>query len=233
MYRILILLSLLIQSASARLWTDQLGRTVEAELKSVSNGTVTLTTPAGKSINLSLRKLSLADRKFVHDHPPSDAPVEAGETSKKPKKVKTGIHKTELLAAERTHPGAADQKIQDLLINFGIADDKIDAAELKIFFVAGPADGQINALGVRSGAYSNGQVSHVLDKDSFQLENITAPISRFKSSVFLGYRIELHAGSKVLDTASWSSSEALGTLNTRLSLPENWWYDPAFLAQDQ
>jgi hypothetical protein len=232
MYRIILILSILIPSAYARLWTDQFGRTVEAEFKSVSNGTVILVKPSGQAINLSLRSLSLADRKYVSEHPtPSEQPT-PGETAP-PKKTKTGVHKVELLVAESSHPGAADQKIQDLSIHFGIDDAKIDSAELKIYFVAGPSDGMINALGIRSGAYSNGQVSHLMEKDHFQLANITAPISRFANSVFLGYRIELWSGSRLLDMHAWSNAEALGTLNQRLSLPENWWYDPAFLAKDQ
>ena len=229
MYRVL-LLTLLVQSASARTWTDQLGRTVEAELQSVHNGIVTLLRPSGKSINLSLRSLSLADRRYVSENPP---PAQSNPTEAKPKKTKTGVHKADLLPTVRSHPAAADQKIQDLSIHVGIADDKIESAELKIYFVAGPADGVVNALGIRSSAYSNGQVSHPLEKDHFQLATITAPISRFNNSIFLGYRIELRAASRVLDTKIWTDAEALGTLNKRLSLPENWWYDPAFLARDQ
>lgn len=77
-YRFL-LLGLLLQSAAARTWTDQKGRKIEAEFKSVSKGTVILVQSSGKVINTGLNNLSEADRRYISEKLRAKAQEKAAE----------------------------------------------------------------------------------------------------------------------------------------------------------
>ncbi len=61
-----------LQAAEMRVWTDNQGRKVEAELAVLRDGYVTLNMAGGKEVRFPLNSLSEADRGFVRENAPVD-----------------------------------------------------------------------------------------------------------------------------------------------------------------
>ncbi len=63
----MVVLSLLISSADARIWTDKEGRTVEGEFKGVVDGVVRLRLKSGKIAPVPLANLSVSDQSVINN----------------------------------------------------------------------------------------------------------------------------------------------------------------------